>query len=50
MNAVLYFAMGLTAATAGVGIAAIVNAIRLNREKHGEVQPAHGVIHHTSPR
>ena len=36
MNTLLYFAMGLTVATAGVGVAAIVNAIRLNREKHGD--------------
>jgi hypothetical protein len=32
----LYIAVALTAVTAGVGVAAIVNAVRLNREKHGE--------------
>jgi len=32
----LYLAIALTAVTAGVGVAAIVNAVNVNREKHGE--------------
>jgi hypothetical protein len=31
MNTLLYFAMALAIATAGVGVAAIVNAVRVSR-------------------
>jgi hypothetical protein len=41
MNIILYIAMGLTALTAGIGIAAIANAVRLNKEKHGEISSSH---------
>jgi hypothetical protein len=40
MTATLYLAMSLTVASFGVGVAAIVNAVRVNREKHGE-PPVH---------
>jgi hypothetical protein len=32
----LYVAVALSGVTAAVGVAAIVNAVRVNREKHGE--------------
>lgn len=41
MNIILYIAMGLTALTAGIGIAAIANAVRLNKQKHSEVSSGH---------
>lgn len=36
MSTALILAIGLTVVTVLVGIAAIVNAVRLNKRKHGE--------------
>jgi len=42
MSTALFLAMvSLIAATAGVGVAAIVNAVRVNKAKHGEQSGHH---------
>jgi hypothetical protein len=41
MTTILHVAMAATAVTAGIGIAAIINAIRLNKEKHTRQDTRH---------